>query len=400
MNILLVTQYFYPENFKSNDIAFELTKRGHHVTVLTGIPNYPEGKYYAGYGIIRNRKQYVNGVRIIRSFLFPRGKSRGLSLALNYFSWTFTASIRAFFHSLRNKYDAVIVHGTSPPTQCYPGIVVSRRQKIPLYFWVLDLWPESLASAGGIKNPYILSFFTRMMKNIYNNCDKILISSQGFRSSIEEKGNFKDKIIYFPNWAEVIFMKPCEYLLPPLPEGFKIMFAGNLGEAQDFDNILNAALLLKKEKDIHFLIVGDGRKRNSIEKFIEENRLEDTVHLLGRYPVEMMPAFFSRADCMLITLKDEIIFNKTVPAKLQAYMAAGKFIIGMLSGEGSDLIHISGCGYAVRSGDYESLAKQITECKNMPDHQLKEMGVKGKSYYLEHFEIEKCINHLCNILKA
>ena len=153
MKVLLVTQYFYPENFKSNDIAFELVKRGYDVTVLTGIPNYPSGSFFKGYGIFKNRKQVINGVQIYRVLLLPRGKGKGLRLALNYFSWAFFASFRAFFLALLKRYDAILVHEPSPITQGIPAIVVKKMLHIPMYFWVLDLWPESLESAGVYYHP-------------------------------------------------------------------------------------------------------------------------------------------------------------------------------------------------------------------------------------------------------
>lgn len=168
MRVLLVTQYFYPENFKSNDIAFELVKRGYDVTVLTGIPNYPTGRFFKGYGLFKNRIQSINGVKVKRSFLFSRGNGGGIRLALNYFSWAFFASIDALFLALFHKYDAILVHEPSPITQGFPALIVKKIQRIPLYFWVLDLWPESLTSAGGVTNQKVLSFFTSIVRLIYN----------------------------------------------------------------------------------------------------------------------------------------------------------------------------------------------------------------------------------------
>ena len=232
MKILLVTQYFYPENFKSNDIAIELTKRGHEVTVLTGLPNYPEGKIYANYGFFKNKKETFHGANVIRTWLIPRGKGGGIRLFLNYFSWAFFASIKAFFLAFKNKFDVVLVHEPSPITQGFPAIVVKKIQKIPLHFWVLDLWPESLTSAGGINNKHVLSLFTKMVKYIYNNSDKILISSRSFKESIMAKGDYGKKLIYFPNWAEDSISKgKNDFPIPEIPAGFKVMFAGNIGVA-------------------------------------------------------------------------------------------------------------------------------------------------------------------------
>ena len=218
MRVLLVTQYFYPENFKSNDIALELTKRGHEVTVLTGLPNYPEGKIHEKYGFFKRTKENYQGFKVIRTWLVPRGKGGGIRLFLNYFSWAFFASVRAFFLSFQKKFDVILVHEPSPITQGFPAIVVKKIQKIPLHFWVLDLWPESLTSAGGINNKYVLSFFTKMVKYIYNNSDKILISSKGFKESILTKGDYNAKLVSFPNWAEDSILKGnSNYPIPDLP---------------------------------------------------------------------------------------------------------------------------------------------------------------------------------------
>ena len=223
--VLFISQYFYPENFKSNDIALELTERGHEVTVLTGLPNYPEGKIYKNYGFFKRTKENYQRIKIIRTWLVPRGKGGGIRIFLNYFSWAFFASLRAFSLSFQKKFDVILVHEPSPITQGFPAIIVKKIQKIPLHFWVLDLWPESLSSAGGVKNKYVLSFFTKMVKYIYNNSDKILISSKGFEESILAKGNYKEKLVYFPNWAEESILKgDSDYPIPYLPKGFKIIF--------------------------------------------------------------------------------------------------------------------------------------------------------------------------------
>lgn len=400
MRILLITQYFYPENFKSNDIAFELAKRGYKVTVLTGIPNYPQGSFYKGYGLFRKRRQCVNGVKVRRALLFPRREGGGVRLALNYFSWAFFASIYAFFLSLTNRFDAIIVHEPSPITQGIPAIVVKKMQHIPIYFWVLDLWPESLISAGGVTNIKVLGFFTRIVKIVYNNSDKILISSQGFRKSILQKGDYEDKLVYFPNWAEDVFSGVNSLVeLPDLPVGFLVMFAGNIGEAQDFESIMHAALQLKEEKDIKFIFVGDGRKKAWVESFIAQHNLSDTAFCLGRYPLEAMPSFFNKADVMLMSLKDELIFNLTVPAKLQAYMGASKPIIAMLNGEGQNIIKDSNCGVSVDAGNFEELARVICEFKEMRVEDRIALGINGRDYCMKHFSLNKCINNLCSILQ-
>ena len=401
MHILLVSPHFYPENFKCNDVAFELAKKGHSVTVLSDIPNYPQGHFFKGYGIFKRRVEEVNGVKIIRALVIPRGNGSGIRLMLNYLSFAFFASIDALFFAFKYKFDAILVHETSPITVGIPALIVKKIQRIPFYFWVLDLWPESLSAAGGINNKYILGLFASIARMLYRNSTKILISSQGFRSSILEKGNFAEKIEYFPNWAEDTFtqVNQSEFSIPTLPQGFKIMFAGNIGEAQDFDHILKAALLLKDYNDIHFVLVGDGRKKQWIENFVQENNLLDTVHLLGRYPLEMMPSFFKQADVMLLPLKDNLIFNLTVPAKLQAYMASSKPVVGMINGEAQVLIEKSQCGLCCSAGESEKLKENILSLYKLSQNELNTLGENGFKYFTAHFTKDVCLRHLLQLLE-
>jgi len=399
VNILIITQYFYPENFKSNDLSFELKNRGHDVTVLTGLPNYPEGEIFEGYGFFKNRKQEINGVKVIRSLLLPRGKGGGVRLFANYYSFAFFASIKAFFLGLNNSFDAIIVHEPSPITQYYPALLMNKIWKTPVYFWVMDLWPESLSIAGGIKNKFVLNYYTKVIKKFYKNAAKILITSKGFRGAINEKGDFNNKIVYFPNWAEdSISEGEKDFPIPLLPEGFKVMFAGNIGEAQDLDNIMMAALQLKDKKNIKFILVGDGRKMPFVKEFVEQNNLSDNVHIMGRFPVEAMSSFFDKADVMLVTLKDDPIFNLTVPAKLQAYMSASKPIVAMLNGEGADNILDADCGFIVNAGDYSSLAKTILKTSELSGEELRKLGNNSRKYYEENFKMSACISNLENII--
>ena len=400
MKILIVTQYYFPESFKSNDLSFELQKRGHEVTVLTGLPNYPEGKMFEGYGIFKNRTQEINGVKVIRSLLLLRGKGGGIRLFLNYFSFAFFASIKAFFLSFSNKFDAVIVHEPSTITQFYPALLLKKLQKVPVYFWVMDLWPESLEILGGVKNKFVLNLFTKMVTNFYENSEKILITSKGFKKSILEKGNFKNKLEYFPNWAEdSISQGDVNYPIPNLPEGFKVMFAGNVGEAQDMEAVMNSALYLKNHSKIKLIIVGDGRKMSFVQEFIQQNNLQETVITVGQFPLDAMASFFAKADMMLVSLRDDAIFNITVPAKTQAYMSASKPIIAMLNGEGAEIIEEANCGVSVPAGDSKKLAEIIVKMSELDPEVLKNMGENSRNFFLENYSLPSCIDNLERILK-
>ena len=399
--ILIVSPHFYPNDFKCNDVAFELAKQGHWVTVLTDIPNYPKGKFLDGYGYFKKRRETINGVEVIRTGVIPRGNGSGKMLALNYLSFLFTAFFRALWMGLFKRYDTIIVHQTSPVTVGIPAVIIKKMQrKTKLLFWVLDLWPESLQVAGGINNKYILGAFEWVAKSCYRNADKILISSNGFRESICEKGDFADKIVYFPNWAEDSLTAASDYMLPELPVGFKLMFAGNIGEAQDFDHTLEAAKILhdRGRKDIHFVLVGDGRKREWVEAFVKENQLQDTVHWVGRHPLEAMGQFFAQADVLYFALKDSLIFNLTCPAKVQAYMSAGRPVLAMINGEGAKIVEDAACGFSVPAGDSEALADAICKMAAMDKGELVAMGLRGKSYCEKKFSFEENMRKLAEML--
>lgn len=380
-------------------MAFELTRLGYDVTVLTAIPDYPGGKFFDGYGFFRKRKETVRGVKVIRAFIIPRGQGGTIRLLLNYLSYFLSSLMVSIRLGLFGKFDRVLIHETSPVMIGVPAVMVKKLQKIPLCFWVLDLWPESLQAAGGVNNPWVLGMFRRMTTWIYRHSDKILMSSKGFESSILEKGDFANKLVYFPNWADKALEGHGSYQLPALPNGFIAMFAGNMGEAQDFDHIMSAAKLLKDERHIHFVFVGDGRKRPWVEAYRDKYGLQETVHWVGRHPVEAMPSFFEKADVMLMTLKDVSIFNLTAPAKLQAYMSASKPILAMMNGEGPRIVAEAECGRSVPAADAEALAKALREMSKMNKTELAEMGLRGKAYQQAHFDLDKSISHLIEILE-
>lgn len=393
MKILIVTQYFYPENFKCNDMAFELQKRGHDVTVMTAIPNYPKGKFFDGYGVFKNRKEIMNGVKVHRSFLVPRGKGGSIRLALNYLSYTFFSSLKAVWFGLSKKFDAIVVHEPSPILVGVPAVIIKKMQKIPMHFWVLDLWPESLTAAGGIKKKSVLDFFESITKWIYRNSNTLLIGSKGYRQSIVQKGDFDHKIKYFPNWVEESLLERKTYLIPDLPIGFNIVVAGNMGDAQDLPHVLDAMLLLKG-KPINIIFIGDGRKKDYVEKFALENNLQNQIHCLGRYPLEYMPAFFSKADILFMALKNEPIFALTIPSRIQAYMSAGKPVVAMINGEGADLIAEADCGWTVPAEDSKSLASLFDELSHLNKVVLDKKGSNGKIYSEKHFKFSTCISNL------
>ena len=396
--ILFVCQYFYPETFRGNDVAFHLAEKGHDVHVITGTPNYPAGKFFPGYGIFKKRHEVVRGVKVTHLPIVPRGVDNKIMLMLNYFSFLVVGCLYMLWHAVFHKYDLVFCQQLSPVMMSMPAVMYKKIRRVPLYTWVLDLWPESLTAAGGINNKHVLGFFDWFVKKEYKHSDKILTSSRSFDQSILTYGDYKDKIVYFPQWGDGVSNSPVEFDLPKMPEGFVVMFAGAVGEAHGMECNLQAALLTKGNKDIHWVIVGDGRKQEWVQKFIKENGLEETVHTLGRFPSETMPLFFAKADVMLVSLTDSPLFNLYAPAKISSYMASGKPIIACLNGEGGEVVKDAKCGWSVKAGYAEGLAKLVTELYGMDKCILAEKGANGLKYYNEYFEKEKCLRKLDEIM--
>lgn len=399
MKILFVCQYFYPEVFRGNDIALHWAEDGHEVHVVTGIPNYPDGVFHQGYGWFKKRHEVVNGVRVTHLPIIPRGNNK-IMLMLNYFSYFIVGWVYMLFHALFHKYDRVFVQHLSPVMMSAPGVLYKRIRKTPLYTWVLDLWPESLTAAGGINNKYVLAFFKHYVKSEYKHSDKILISSRSFEKSILEYGDYKDKIVYYPQWSDA---SPNDNVnkndtLPELPEGFKLMFAGAVGEAHGFECTMEAARLTKEQKEIKWVIVGDGRKLEWVREYVKEHGLEETVYTLGRFPAEAMPWFFGQADVMLVTLSDDPLFKLYAPAKISSYMAAGKPIVAVLNGEGAEMIRDAGCGWTLAAGDAEGFAKLAIDLSRKDASELAAKGANAAKYYDEHFVKEKCLKKLDDLM--
>jgi glycosyltransferase involved in cell wall biosynthesis len=400
MKILFVSQYFYPETFRGNDIVFDFVKKGHDVTVLTGKPNYPLGTFYEGYKFWGIQKEIINGANVIRVPTFPRGKSSAIKLILNYCSFFLFSYPYSRFKTDKD-FDIIFVQQLSPVTMAMPGIwALKRNKKAKLYLWVLDLWPESVTATTGISNKFIISLLDNLVKYIYSKSDYILISSKSFENSIKQR-SINKQILYFPNWAESIYEETelnNNYDLPKLPDGFNIMFAGNIGEAQDFETILSAAIQTKVE-NINWILVGDGRKLDWVRSQVKFHNLQN-IAILGRYPIEAMPYFFKEANVMLLTLKNSTISDLTVPAKLQAYIASGKIILAAINGEAYDIINSQKIGIACKSGDFKSLSENAKILKNIPDEQKILMEQNSRNLYYSSYSKKVLLEDLENIFKS
>ena len=411
--ILFVCQYFYPEVFRGNDIAFHWAEEGHEVHVVTGVPNYPDGVFHKGYGVFKKRQETIKGVHVTHLPIVPRGNDSKIMLMLNYFSYfivacmyvlwkVFADSFKGFLGFKKSfEFDFVFCQQLSPVMMSLPAVLYKKLKKVLLYTWVLDLWPESLSAAGGISNKHILGFFDWFVKKEYKWSDKILTSSKSFDQSIRTYGDYKGKIVYYPQWSDgspsTPFLPP-NYSLPEILSGFKVMFAGAVGEAQGLECNMQATLLTKERKDIKWVIVGDGRRLPWVQQFVKEHGLEETVLTLGRYPSETMPLFFEKADVMLVSLTDSPLFNLYAPAKISSYMASGRPIIACLNGEGAEVVKAAECGWLVAAGDAEGLAKLVIRLADENKETLNAKGACGLKFYKENFDKEKCLSNLDDIV--
>lgn len=394
MKLLIVSQYYYPENFRINDLAEAFVTRGHQVTVLTGVPNYPEGKFFKGYGWFKKNREIVNGVDVIRIPLIARGKGGAVRLIANYLSFAFFASILGPWRC-RDSIDAIFVHEPSPITVGIPAIVMKIFKRAPLIFWVLDLWPESLSATGAVRSSMLLNGVKRLVRFIYRRCYLVLVQSRGFIPCVKAHGVPESRIRYFPNWAEPYYQPVgASHSGKMLPEGFRLMYAGNIGAAQDFGTILAAAQRLKDVDTLRWIIIGDGRMADWVKREITRRGLSQQVYLLGRHSAQTMPALFAAADAMLVTLAADPIFALTVPAKVQAYIACGKPIVAALDGEGSRVVEEANAGFCTAAGDVDGLVQAVRKMLALSASERTQMGIRALRYSREHFDRDNLFDRL------
>lgn len=396
MRILVVSQYFWPENFRVNDLVAELGTRGHQVTVLTGYPNYPSGEIFPEFRSDPADYSEYEAAKVVRVPLMPRG-SGGLRLLLNYLSFALSATLLGAWRLRRQAFDVIFVFEPSPITVGLPAVLLRALKRVPVVFWVLDLWPETLEALGVVRSPAALKLVGRLVSFIYNRCDLVLAQSRSFIPQIRKYCAPDKRVEYFPSWSDSDFdfssVQPAAEV--PAAEGvFNVMFAGNMGDAQDFPAILDAAEILKHEQKIRWLIVGDGRVADWVKAEVERRGLNHSFLLLGRYPVERMPSFYKHADALLMSLQDKPIFAMTIPGKLQSYLAAGIPVLAMLNGEGSEIVRRCGAGLACPAGDGRALAAAVLELAGRQRHELKAMGARGVALSRAEFDRASLISRL------
>lgn len=389
MKILVVCQYYYPEPFRHSDICENLVRRGHDVTVVTGLPNYPMGYIYEGYRKGKKRDEVINGVKVHRCFTIGR-KQGAIYRFLNYYSYAISSTI--YINKLKESFDAIFVNQLSPVMMAKAAIRYKKKHDVPVVLYCLDLWPESLVAGGIGRESLIYKFFHEVSNKIYTQSDRILVTSRSFSDYFKNEFSITGTD-YLPQYAEAIFTpQQCK----KVENGYiDLMFAGNIGAAQGVDIIIKAAKLTSDIQNLRWHIVGDGSELDSLQKMSEGM---DNVIFHGRRPLSEMPKYYSMADAMLVTMQKDPVLSLTLPGKVQTYMSAGKPIIGAIDGETKIVIDEAQCGYCGKAEDAEQLADNIRNF--IASTNKKQMEINARKYYEQHFTEEMFMERLENELKT
>ncbi len=389
MRILVVSQYFYPEQFRINDIVEELVNRGHQVTVVTGLPNYPEGDIYIGYENAYKDVSDFHGATIYRCKLRPRKKGKK-NLVLNYLSFVIQA--KKVLKSISPDFDVMYVYEPSPVTVALPAIWYKKKYGLPIFFYCMDQWPESVLGNGVKKNGLIYLVAKILSIYIYNNVDIIGNKCKEFSEYIHSVcGIDNRKMCVLYEHAENSYLSINEN---PVDNGIiDFMFLGNIGTAQNCGMLVEAFSKIdyKNKAKLHF--VGDGSYMSELNRVVYEQKLENDVIFHGKHPIEEINSFYELADVCLLSLKGDNACGITPPGKLYGYLAASRTIIAAINGSTEKIINESKSGYVVKDNDVDGLAKAMQEAINAPQ-KLSEFGRNGRKYFLDNYTLEKHISVL------
>ncbi len=400
MKVLVLSQYFWPESFRINEVVESLQRSGCEVAVLTGQPNYPDGYIFTGYRAWKSGKEnHSTGYSIIRVPLIPRGNAGAIRLTLNYLSFIFTAAIWGSWVLRGEKFDVVLVYAPSPILQAIPAVWLAWLKQAKLVTWVQDLWPESLSATGFVKSARLLKIIESVVRWIYRKNDLLLVQSKAFMQPVKTMAG-RTKVVYHPNpgQSENMQKNAVAHAAYKLMPGFNIVFTGNLGSAQGLDTVLDAAELLKSYEDVKFVLIGSGSRSEWLQKEVLHRGLTN-VKLPGRFKTESMPSIMTQASALLVSLTRHPILAMTVPSKLQPYLAAGRPLIASLDGEGARVVREAGAGLVCPADDADALAQAVLLLRDTSCEERARMGRAGQKYYLENYDPEILANRLVAILR-
>lgn len=399
LRVLIVSQYFFPETFRINDVAEALARLGCDVTVLTGHPNYPSGTIFPGYTPQRPHwDDRSNEYRVARVPLIPRGPKGALGLALNYISFVVSGIVFGTWLLRRRRFDVTLVFAPSPILQALPAIWLKWMKRFPIVLWVQDLWPQSLEVTGFVKNRAILGAVGAVTYWIYARCDLLLGQSRAFVTDLEAVSG-RTPVEYHPTPGDLPGPPAEASEVPVLPSAFNVVFTGNLGVAQSLETIVGAATALRHRQDICFVVVGDGSRRIWLADEVDRLGLTNFM-LVGRVRTEVIPAILDQASALLVTLGKSDAMAKTIPAKISTYLSAGKPIVASMDGEAAQVVEEAGAGIACPAEDALALAGAIERLASEEPSHLAQMGRNGRVYYDANFEPNMLTRRLLGYLKA
>ena len=394
MKLLIVSQHFFPDNFRINEIASELVKRGHDVTVLTSLPDYKTGKVPKDCRGLRARRTNYHGVKIIRCFSVSR-RSGVIFRALNYFSFMLTSTLKCKF--LKQKYDLVMCYQTSPIFMANAARATAKKQKIPFLIYCLDLWPESLKAWHVGEKSFIYKAVHSYSKKIYNSADLIAVTSKPFVKYLNEINCVeKQKMVYLPQHSDDMNLP---FKTAGENEDIVFAFGGNIGSVQNVECIIKAATYLRDVKGFSIEIYGDGSELEHCKQLSNSLKVNNIVHFHGRVDRKVLWEEYKKADAFLLTLKSEGFIGQTIPAKLQEYMSGNRPVFASIDGAASELIKESGCGVCVPSDSPELLAEKMRDFVLNGDF-LKNAAKNGRACFEKQFTLESFITNLENHISA
>jgi colanic acid biosynthesis glycosyl transferase WcaI len=400
LRILMVSQYFHPENFRINQLAVALSRQGHEVTVITGQPNYPSGRFSPGYGFVRPLVEQYQGIRVVRVPVFARGRGRAWQLVLNYLSFAFFATSFGLPRA-RGGFDVCMAWCPSPITSAIPAVVYRLLHSTPLVIWLQDLWPEVFFAVTKSRSRLLHRLLASLVRFIHRHADQIWTQSPGFVASVRAHGGVGARIEYVPNWAEDLY--DCaqwgDVAADRIPED-ALVFAGNLGRAQGLETLIEAAEIARTvAPSAHWVFVGDGTLRDWLAQQVSKRSLADRVTILPRRPPQEMPKILKPAAALLVTLGDEAAFSQTIPSKLQSCLAAGRPVIGALSGEAARVIQEAECGYVCPANDASALAAIIKRFLELSVDEREALGRNGHAFYKAHFTETRIMSQVNELLE-
>ena len=395
MKILVFSQYFYPENFRINTLCRELVQRGHEVTVVTGYPQYPKGEIFEGYGFDIPYEKEWHGVKIERVKVPPRGHN-AIGLLRNCVGYVVEGN--KWVRKCKEKYDAVFVFEVSPVTVGLPAVAYKKKFGAPVYFNLQDLWPENVHEVLGIRFAPLTYIINRIVDYIYANSEKILCASNGFVKNLLDRGVEREKLMFWPQFCMEPDLSGAEKPEVYSQDAFNVVFTGNIGDAQGLDLMVEAARELKGQ-GIRWYLVGDGRAKPRLESLVGEYGVADDVVFVGRVSEAEANRYVHFADCAYLSFTNNKLFNLTLPAKLQTYLACGAPILAAAGGESADVIQKACCGIAVEP-ELQALVTAVKEMAAQSKEQRQRQACAGREYYEKHFTMDRLIGQLIALMDA